>query len=352
MTNAILLAICFSCFASTASADIINIDVTAVDPSALPTIQAAEAAWEERIQFYSTEIPRAILDQLSALTIVATVAPIDGVGGILGQAGPDAIVTFSPGDPTSPFNNVRPWAVAVAASMQFDLDDFPSLEADGILQDVVEHEMGHALGFGTLFDLNGLVGPLGGIGLTQYTGFNMEGSASGGYALAGYRTEINNPLVTFVPLEQRGGPGTALGHWIDAPPFFNQVFTTAFTKEILTGFAGDIDPDTGLIVFTPKFTSNATYGAMADLGFAVIGINDQFAAPRGTGTGRWPKVTGFTADPFAGNGVGPGAGLRFQFLTMKGTYRSSLNSKGSGAADVETDDSDDLYNLRGHRWVK
>ena len=347
ITKAITLALCFSCFASTATtvkADIIDIDLSAVDPAAQPVILAAEAAWEARIQFYSSEIPRVIRDQLSSLKLSATVAPIDGPGGTLAQAGPRGILTLGHEDPTSPFTRDRPWAVAVTGAMTFDLDDFPSLAADGILQSTVEHEMAHAMGFGTLFELNNLATPLGGIGLLQYTGQ--------GYAIAGYRADINNPLVPFVPLEQRGGPGTAGGHWNDAPPFFNQVFTAAFTKELMTGFAGDVDPNSGLVVFAPTFVSRATYGAMADSGFAVIGVNGDKAVAKGKGTGSWPKVTGFGTDPFASNGVGGGAGLGFRIVTLKAAYKASLNSKGSGATDVETDATEDPYNLRSHRWTK
>lgn len=347
VTKALALILCLGCFALTSStlkADVIDIDISNVDPAAQPVILAAEAAWESRIQFYSLEVPRVIRDQLSSLRLTANVAPIDGVGGTLAQAGPDGILTLSREDLTSPFNRDRPWAVAVTGTITFDLDDFPSLEADGILQSTVEHEMAHAMGFGTLFELNNLAAPLGGIGLLQYTGE--------GYGLQGYRTDIGNPLVSFIPLEQRGGPGTAGGHWIDAPPFFNQVFSAAFTKELMTGFAGDVDPNSGLVVFAPTFISRATWGAMADVGFAVDGVNGDKAAPKGAGTGSWPKVTGFGTDPFAANGVGGGAGLGFRIVSLKAAYKSSLNSKGSGASDVETDASDDPYNLRGHRWVK
>ncbi|MFK7768081.1 MAG: hypothetical protein AB8B55_12730 [Mariniblastus sp.] len=347
LTKTVALAICLGCTAMSASsvkADIIDIDISNVDPAAQPVILAAEAAIEARIQFYSSEIPRVIRDQLSSIKLAATVAPIDGAGGTLAQAGPTAILTLSHEDPTSPFTRDRPWAVAVAGDITFDLDDFPALQADGILQSTVEHEMLHALGFGTLFELNNLAAPLGGIGLTQYTG--------GKYALPLFRQETGNPLVSFVPLEQRGGPGTALGHWVDLPPFFNQVFTDAFTKELMTGFAGDIDPNSGQIVFAPTFVSQATYGALADLGFAVIGVNGHLAVPKGSGTGSWPKITGFGTDPFAANGVGSGAGLGFKVVTLKAAYKASLNSEGSGASDVETDTTADPYNLRSHRWVK
>jgi hypothetical protein len=339
-----LLAAGLVSMAGSVQADVINIDISQVDPSAIPVIRQAEAFWESRIQAYSREMPRAITDQLTSLSISATVAPIDGVGGILGFAGPDAVLSFGETDPLVPnVNRRRPWVVSVRSSMTFDLDDFPSMQADGILFDVIRHEMGHALGIGSLWELNQLIQPLGGVGLTQYT--------NGQYGIAGFRQGIGNPVASYVPLEQRGGPGTALGHWNDFPPYFNQVFTSAFTKELMTGFACDVDPTSGALLCAPKFVSEATWGSAADLGFAVKGINE-YPAQRGNGTGRWPKVTGPTVDPFTANGVDPAAGLRFSIVTVKNVYRGSLGSVGSGADDLGTDNNDDPYNLRKHRWSK
>ena len=340
---ALLAASLVSAVGST-QADVIDIDISQVDPSAIPVIRAAEAFWETRIQAYSRELPRAITDQLTSLRISATVAPIDGVGGILGFAGPDAVLSVGAKTLAVSHQQSRPYVVAVSSSMTFDLDDFPSMAADGILFDVIRHEMGHALGVGSLWELNELIAPLGGVGLTQYT--------TGRYGIEGYRKGIGNPVASYIPLEQRGGPGTALGHWNDFPPYFNQVFTPAFTKELMTGFACDLSLSGPVILIcAPKFVSEATWGSAADLGFAVKGINN-FPARRGNGTGRWPKVTGPTVDPFNSNGVLPTAGIRFDLVKLKNVYRHSVGSVGSGADDVGTDNSEDPYNLRKHRWSK
>ena len=317
-------------------ADVININYSAVDPSAIPAVRAAEAIWEARIQAYSTELPRAIRDQLGSLTIDATVEPIDGAGGILGFAGPTAILSLG--------TSRRNFAVALRAQMTFDLDDFASMTADGILVTVIAHEMGHALGFGTLWDGNDLVGPLNGFGQTEYI--------NGEYGLTGYRRDISNPVASFIPVEQRGGPGTAGGHWLDMPPFFNQTFTGAFKKELMTGFIGDADPETGQLVFSNSFIAQATWGAMADLGWAVKGVNDAFAAKKGRGTGRWPKITGQGSNPFENNGIPPADGLRFNLVKIKGVSKVALGSKGAGAEDVETTVGEDPYSLRNHRWAK
>ncbi len=342
------IAAVVACLASvnTDQADVIDIDVSAVNPSAIPAIRAAEALWEARIQAYSTELPKGLRDQLGSLYIVATVAPIDGVGGTLANAGPTAFLTFESGQQAQPGRDpsLSMYAVTVRAQMTFDLDDFPSLQANGILVSTIAHEMGHAMGFGTLFDVSGLADARGGFGQTEYI--------NGKYAISGFRQDLGNPVVTFVPLEQRGGPGTALGHWNDFPPFFNQVFTGAFKKEIMTGFAGDLDVRTNTVVFAPTFIAEATFGAFADLGFAVDGFNGAFAAPKGAGTGRWPKTIGAGVDPFVVNGIPGAAGLNFSLTTITAVTLESLGSTGSGAGDIETEALEDPYDLRNHRWVK
>lgn len=326
----------------TSAADVIDVERSAVDPAYAYAFENAEALWESRIQNYSEELPRAILMQLTSLRITASTPAIDGVGGILGQAGPLSVLSFESGNLFHPKTVVVP----VTAMMQFDIEDLADLEADGILEKVIFHEMGHALGFGSLWVQNNLIEPLGGIGLVQYTG--------GKYAIQEYGKDIGSPLVSFVPIEQRGGPGTALSHWFDGPPFFNQVFTPAFKKEVMTGFACDADPDTGALVCSPGFISGATWGSMADLGYEVDGINDNSVdPPRGTGTGRWPKVTGGGYNPFGDNGVAPMPGLRFNLVSIKMVTRKSLGDlNGVNAGGVGSTNKQDPYNLRNQRWVK
>ena len=332
-------------FSSTKAGDILDVDLTLVDPSARHLFVAAEKFWEDRIQGYSSEMPQVLLKQLSALQLSATVAPIDGEGGILGFAGPDATLMYwKIGE--------RPYVVAVTASMTFDLDDFPSLEADGILQDVIIHEMGHALGFGSMWgsvdatgvptDIfpfsNQLIGPLAGVGQTEYLGR---------YGIQGYAMDTGNPAVTHVPIEQDFGPGTAFGHWDDAPPFFNQVTGLPPKKEIMTGFACDLDPNgSDRLICPQKFLANATLGAMADLGFAVNGFNGQFAVPRGPGRlDPWPK---YIEGPGPILNFGPNApDLSFRFFNRKISLREAVGSTGSGGSDTDTDFPEkDPYGLR------
>lgn len=334
-----LLALMALPFATTSvrAGDVIDLDLTNVDPSVRHVFLNAEKFWEDRILGYSSQMPRVLTDQLSALQISATVSPIDGVGGVLGFAGPDGTLSYY-------LTTDRPYVVAVTSSMTFDLDDFPSMEADGILEDVIIHEMGHALGVGSLWQQNQLIGPLNGIGQTEYI--------NGRYAIQGYQRDLGNPTVLYVPLEQRGGAGTALGHWNDMPPFFNQVFTSAFKKEIMTGFACDVNPDTGELVCATKFVSQATLGSLADLGFSTTGFNERFALPRGKGFGPWPKVINGPGPIINfGNSAGAG-GLRFNLGRSMMALKESRFSTGSGTTASDDENREDPYNLRKHSWSK
>ena len=77
------------------------------------------------------------------LLINASSITIDGVNGILGQAGPDAFRSGS----DLPYHGI----------MQFDSADMASMESSGLLYSVVLHEMGHILGIGTLWEDLGLL---------------------------------------------------------------------------------------------------------------------------------------------------------------------------------------------------
>ena len=139
------------------------------------------------------------------LVIFAQIDKIDGPGNILGQAGP----CFLRDD------NLLP----VAGFMQFDVDDVVSLEASGRFKEVVLHEMGHVLGFGSTWSLQGLLTGRGS-GNPYFTGqsarmaFAAAAQPSGGFA------------GNSVPVEGTGGPGTRDSHWRES----------VFTNELMTGF--------------------------------------------------------------------------------------------------------------------
>jgi hypothetical protein len=84
--------------------------------------------------------------------------------------------------------------------MTFDTADLNTMVGNGIFETVIRHEIGHVLGFGSLWTYNNVY--LQGTG--QYTGEA---------ALAAFRIEFNQPQANYVPVELDGGAGTANGHW-------------------------------------------------------------------------------------------------------------------------------------------
>jgi subtilisin-like proprotein convertase family protein len=163
--------------------------------------------------------------QVDDLLIEARGIGIDGPGRVLGQAGP----TFLRPDSMLPVSGI----------MSFDTADLAEMEADGSLQNVIEHEMLHVIGIGTLWsDMGLLVG--GGGPNPLFTGSN---------AMREYATLIQADTPTRVPVANTGGRGTRDGHWREG----------VFGNELMTGFlnAGE-NP-----------LSRMTIASIEDLGYTV-----------------------------------------------------------------------------------
>ncbi|MGW4475768.1 leishmanolysin-related zinc metalloendopeptidase [Nonomuraea sp. NPDC004354] len=132
-------------------------------------------------------------ERIDDLVILAEGAKIDGPGteqgNILGQAGPLLLRSGS--------------ALPAVGVMRFDTFDLDRMEQTGLLHDVIVHEMGHALGFGTIWETLGLSTGLGGpdptfVGPAASREFGVLLGAAGPHA---------------VPVENVGGPGSVGGHW-------------------------------------------------------------------------------------------------------------------------------------------
>jgi hypothetical protein len=142
------------------------------------------------------------------LTIFVTLEPIDGPANVLGQAGPCFI--RQPGD------------LAAIGRMRFDTDDLELMLTQGLLQDVILHEMGHVLGFGTVWELQGLLADPWDddpqaedphfTGAAAIAAFN---SAGGGSYSGGK-----------VPVANSGAAGTVNSHWREP----------VMDPELMTGF--------------------------------------------------------------------------------------------------------------------
>lgn len=215
-------------------------------PSQQAAFNAAKAKWEQVItgdlaNFTGTLNASscgnpAFTGTIDDVRIYVDLVPIDGPGQILGAAGPCYIRVAG--------------SLTILGYMKFDTADLADLELNGSLADVALHEMGHVLGYGTLWST-----------------FNMQNVANGsdpffvgGFANAAYLTEGGAASVSpancgagvprsAVPLQVTGGAGTALSHWEEC----------VFRSEVMTGFiSGNSRP-----------LSKTSIQSLADLGYSV-----------------------------------------------------------------------------------
>ncbi len=166
-------------------------------------------------------------ETVHGIIIYASVQPIDGASGILAESGP---CLLRPGSGFLP-------SVAV---MLFDSDDLATMQAQGILQDVITHEMLHGVGFGSIWDLKGLLLAAG----------TVNSAFAGVQARTGCIGDGGAPVcASTVPLENDMIPGTADAHWRES----------VFGSELMTGFVN----------FGGMPLSTITIGSLADLGYTV-----------------------------------------------------------------------------------
>ena len=170
---------------------------------------------------------------------------IDGPGAVLGAAGPCLVRTDD--------------FLTVYGIMFFDTADLAFLEQFDVLDEVIVHEMGHVLGFGTLWNF-------GGRSLLQ--GTNADPRFVGPNAIAGYH-DVGGRGAT-VPVEEDGGPGTRFSHWDEE----------TFDAELMTGF----------IALGESPLSIMTIGSMQDLGY----VTNPAAADKYHVSGRQERVAGET----------------------------------------------------------
>ena len=181
----------------------------------------------------------AVNETVDDLLILAAVTSIDGPGSVLAQAGPclfrDMNANQQPDVGEFPGFGV----------MFFDEDDLESIEQSGLLGPTVLHEMGHVLGFGTFWGVEGLV-----------ANPSIPNHAGADQPLPRLRCDrcvqrcrgASYPGAK-VPVENNGVEGTADAHWRES----------VFQNELMTGFV-----DTG-----EQPLSAITVAAFVAQGYAV-----------------------------------------------------------------------------------
>jgi hypothetical protein len=248
----------------------ITLSMSGLTASQQAIFQQAAARWSQVI---TGDLPNATYrgTAVDDLLISASAISIDGVNGVLGQAGPDAFRSGS----DLPYHGI----------MQFDSADLASMENSGLLFSVVLHEMGHVLGIGTIWEDLGLLSGAGGSNPT-FTGAN---------ATAAYN-QLFGTSARGVPVENTGGPGTADGHWRES----------ILTNELMTGWVNGT---------TTLPLSRITIGSLADIGYTVnYAAADSFtpssssltaarqAASSSLSSSRFAGLSAFASEVFGATG--------------------------------------------------
>lgn len=184
--------------------------------------------------------PPAVDGTLDDIVIEVALAPIDGPGRILGQAGPRFVRTAD--------------YLTLSGVMFFDVDDLDFLESIDLFEEVIVHEMGHVLGVGTLWNIN----------RPTFSRNLLAGTADNPY-FSGQKANVfwNAEGGTgLLPIEADGGPGTAYGHWDEG----------TLRNELMTGFLN----------LGENPLSRITAGSMRDLGYRSASVGESYALPKGT----------------------------------------------------------------------
>ncbi len=188
-----------------------------------------------------------VIDDIS---IEAKLSAIDGVGNVLGQAGPTAYRTTD--------------FLPAMAIMEFDVADAENYDGQNLFNDIVFHEMMHCVGFGTMWDLMGLVTDAS----TDGSDLRFTGENATLEYLASFDTSGDPTAADGVPVESDFGAGTRGGHWNDGafePDGSPDDDQAGFGNEIMTGFING----------SGNYLSDVTIAALQDMGYETIYAPDK-----------------------------------------------------------------------------
>jgi hypothetical protein len=187
-------------------------------------------------------IAEALNETIDDLVIYVDLQPIDGQGNIIGSAGPCYVRSTS--------------GIPLLGGMKFDTDDLDYLNTRNLLDETIVHEMGHVLGFGTLWAYSAIDllrdpsdpadGGTPGAD-TYFAGTQARWSFDriGGATYTGAKVPVENDNSSY-------GSGSLDSHWRET------VFETELMTPTLNGGPG-ID----------NLLSQVTAASMGDLGYTV-----------------------------------------------------------------------------------
>jgi hypothetical protein len=175
-----------------------------------------------------------LTETIDDLIIYASIEAIDGVGAVLGSAGPCYVRSGG--------------GLSLVGVMRFDSADLDNMVANGTLNAVILHEMGHVLGIGPLWQSKGvLTDPAPSTpdpaGDPIFTGVNAQWA----FAQTGMPVYAGRP----VPVENCCGSGTRNAHWREA----------VLARELMTGFVSGGGQ--------PNPLSPLTVTSLIDIGYVV-----------------------------------------------------------------------------------
>lgn len=258
----ILCGLWLASFGSTARAELVfSISFTNQAQASLSTAQRALFVnavnyWDSIIIGHRDNVPRTL--NLS----VDTFSQAGGPGGVLLGSGSYSSLGLSNVVPGAHTSDGR-FYISTAGEVSFNVHP----DAGALSEFLIRHEISHALGFGTLWELNQVYND----GITGNSFRTLAGGIPGQYvgaaALAAYRQEfLGQSAATFVPVELAGGNGTAHSHWNEmdnqgqSPTGIIDGLGRDFRDELLTGWASP----TG-----NPFVSSTTIQSLFDIGFTV-----------------------------------------------------------------------------------
>ncbi|TWU47133.1 leishmanolysin-related zinc metalloendopeptidase [Rubripirellula reticaptiva] len=239
----LFVAIWASVRGQTAANAALVIDINyAGTPAYAPAFVNAKLTWESRLSGYQDGTvlfasPGSSYNTgqtISSVFISASVATDDGVGGRLGHAS----VTHYAQDTLG-------FVLATDATIEFDSDDIALLSL-AELEALVNHEVAHAIGFGSLWTQNNVY-------------VNGTGEFLGTNATLAWQNEFSQTGTADVEVE--GGLGTIGGHWNenlngDGLTGITDSMGRDMRDELMTGWLN-----------TNSFISDMTVASFTDIGF-------------------------------------------------------------------------------------